>query len=288
MTAFKIALAQYPIDFFDDFSTYETKLEKWVSEAVAQNAALLVFPEYGSMELTSLLSENVRNDLHASVDALMDFWDNYERLHQKLAQQYNVHILASSFPKNRKNIAALYGPSGKIGEQGKCIMTRFEREEWNIEASNGAHVFETELGKIGIAICYDSEFPLLVRTLAEKGAELILAPSCTDTVAGYMRVRIGCQARALENQCYVAQSSVVGEALWSPATDINIGAAGLFGPPDVGFPETGIIAEGTLNEPGWVYGDVHLSKVGSVRRHGRVLNYKHWDEQKAVKAQPDQ
>lgn len=281
MSSFRIALAQYPIDFFEDFSAYEKKLELWISEAANNGAALLVFPEYGSMELVSLLDEKTRNDLNASVEGLMAFWDNYERLHERLARTYKVYILAASFPKDGKNVAAFFGPDGKIGEQAKQIMTRFEREEWNIASGkeDGLHIFDTALGPIGVAICYDVEFPLVVRTLAENGALLILVPSCTDTVAGYYRVRIGAQSRALENQCYVALCPVVGDAPWSPATDVNIGAAGLYGPPDVGFPDNGIFIEGEMNKAGWVYSEISLSRVDSVRRHGRVLNYKHWDEQ---------
>ncbi len=64
----------------------------------------------------------------------------------------------------------------------------------------GLKAFETSIGKLGILICYDNEFPMLGRRLAEMGVELVLAPSCTDTLAGSYRVRIGAQARALENQ----------------------------------------------------------------------------------------
>lgn len=281
---FRIALAQYPIECFEDIAAYQAKLERWVKEAAEAGAKLLVFPEYGAMELASLLPEPLRGDLCASVDHMMDLWTMYDQTHAALAARYGVYILGASFPKDRHNIAPLYGPEGKIGEAGKQIMTRFEREEWNITAAAPqaqTQVFTTPLGKIGVAICYDSEFPLIVRKMAEQGAILILIPSCTDTLAGYNRIKVGAQARALENQCYVAQCPTVGDAPWSPAVDVNIGAAGLYGPPDVGFPDNGILAEGVLNQPGWVYGEITPAKVESVRRHGRVLNFKHWDEQPA-------
>ena len=69
----------------------------------------------------------------------------------------------------------------------------------------------------GIAICYDIEFPLIAHAMARAGAELILAPSCTDTIAGANRVHVGARARALENQVYVAVAPTVGQAPWSPA-----------------------------------------------------------------------
>ena len=279
MTEFRIALAQYPIEFLADFDAYEQKLERWVSDAAAQGAKILVFPEYGAMELVSILPENIRPDLQASVDGLMEFWPRYEALHKDLAQRHNVYILGSSFPKDRQNIAGFYAPDGTAGYQGKLIMTRFENEEWRISPTREQTLFNTPYGKIGVAICYDSEFPLLVRGLVEAGASLILVPSCTDTLAGYNRVRIGVQARALENQCYVAQSPTVGEAPWSPATDVNIGAAGLYAPPDVGFPDNGVVVQGELNHPGWLYADINLARIESVRRHGRVLNHRDWERQ---------
>jgi hypothetical protein len=58
-----------------------------------------------------------------------------------------------------------------------------------------------------------------------------------------------------------------------------VGAAGVFGPPDKGFPETGVIALGKMNEPGWTYADVALEDVRAVRADGMVLNHRHWPEQ---------
>lgn len=277
--SFKIALAQYPIEAFEDFAEYEAKITRWVEEAVHHDAKLLVFPEYGSMELVSLLPKASQKDLQKSLKEMQQFLPKVASLHKKLSKKHNVHILAASFPINGVNTAQLYAPNGKIGVQEKRIMTRFEREEWKVDAGEDLTVFDTALGKIGIAICYDSEFPLLVRALCEAGAEIILVPSCTDSSAGYYRVKVASQARALENQCYVAQSPTVGEAPWSPATDINIGAAGLYGPPDMGFPENGVISEGTMNGIGWIYGEIDLAKVAKVRKSGQVLNFQHWTEQ---------
>ena len=101
-------------------------------------------------------------------------------------------------------------------------------------------MFDTALGRIGVLICYDSEFPLLARAQIEAGAQLLLVPSCTDSLHGYWRVRLAAQARALEGQCYAIQAPLVGNAEWSPAIDINRGAAGIFGPPDGAFPDDGI------------------------------------------------
>ncbi len=130
-------------------------------------------------------------------------------------------------------------------------MTPFEWD-WGISPGGPMRVFETALGRIGIAICYDSEFPLLVRAMAEAGAEVVLIPSCTERVSGYHRVRTAARARALENQIATVVSPTVGDALWSPAVDRNDGAAGIYVPSEPTVSDDGVLAEGTLNAPQWV------------------------------------
>jgi predicted amidohydrolase len=117
----------------------------------------------------------------------------------------------------------------------------------------------------------------VVRRLVAAGADLIAVPSCTDTAAGYQRVRIACQARALENQCFVVQAPTVGVAPWSIAVDDNVGAAGVFAPPDRGLPDDGVVALGTYNAPGWVVADLDLGAIARVRADGQVLGHRDWD-----------
>ena len=141
-------------------------------------------------------------DLEASLHEVARHWPHVEHLHLQLARDHGCHILGASGPVfeggRPVNRAVLYGPDGRIGHQDKQIMTRFEREDWDVTGAPGLRIFDTALGRIGVLICYDSEFPLLGRVLAEAGAELLLVPSCTDTVAGFHRVRIGAMARALD------------------------------------------------------------------------------------------
>jgi predicted amidohydrolase len=290
--AFTVAAAQYPIDRFRAFADYEIKITRWVSDAAGRGARLIVFPEYGAMELASLAGAETARDLKRSIEVMQDFLPAAQDLHRNLATQHQLYICAASAPMRQgdgtfRNTARLYAPSGKIGAQEKRVMTRFERDDWRIAPGEGLNVFETSLGKIGIAICYDAEFPLLVRALAEGGAEVILVPSCTDAAAGYHRVRVACAARALENQCYVVQAPTVGEADWSPAVDKNCGAANIFGPPDRFFPDDGVIATGALDRPGFIYGEIDLSLVKIVRRDGQVLNHRHWREQPGAGVLPE-
>ncbi|HXH03728.1 MAG TPA: carbon-nitrogen hydrolase family protein [Candidatus Competibacteraceae bacterium] len=276
-----IAAAQYPIEFLGDWQRYQEKLTGWVERAVAQGARLLVFPEYASLELASLFPPEVQRSLPGQLEALQDCLPHYRELHRELARRHGVHIVAGSFPVRQedgsyRNRAYFFSPEGALDYQDKLLMTRFEDEQWGISGSNVLKVFETAFGRIGITICYDSEFPLIARALVEAGAELLLAPSCTETLAGYHRVRIGCQARALENQCYTVQAPTVGEAPWSPAVDLNTGAAAIYAPPDQGLPDSGVVVQGELNVPQWVIGEIDLERVRRVRRDGNVLNHRDW------------
>jgi predicted amidohydrolase len=281
---FKLAAAQYPIDWLDGWQAYVAKLTGWVEAAVAQGSQLLVFPEYGAMELASLFPDPVPGDLHRQLGVVAELEAPVVELHQGLARRHGVHILGASLPAEVAtgrfhNRAWLYGPDGAKGCQDKIVMTPFEREQWGVSAASGLRLFETTLGRIGVCICDDVEFPLLAWALADAGAELILAPSCTETLQGYWRVRVGSQARALENQCLVVQAPTVGEARWSPAVDRNRGAAGIYGPPDLGFPDDGVLTTGVLDAPSWVYAEVDLARVAEVREAGAVLNRRHWPEQ---------
>lgn len=281
-TAFTLAAAQFPVFSPNDWREVEALITRWVEEAVAHAARLLVFPEYGSMSLAHL-DTATRSDLHGQIDAMQTHREAWLALHRRLAQAHGVYILAGSYPWRLEdgrsvNRAWFCTPNGVAEYQDKRVMTRFEREQWQISGEPELKVFDTALGRIAVNICYDSEFPLQARAQCEAGAEIILVPSCTDTLAGYHRVRVGAQARALENQCYVVQSPIVGEAAWSPAVDVNIGAAGVYGPPDRGFPDDGVIAQGALNEPAWLYATIDPAKVAQVRGEGAVFPFRHWPE----------
>ncbi|MCB2127391.1 MAG: carbon-nitrogen hydrolase family protein [Rhodobacteraceae bacterium] len=283
----KIAAAAYPLDWFESWVDYETKIAAWVSEAAGQGAELLVFPEYGAMELASLGGRKVAGDLEGALREVDRHKPASDAMHARLAAHHGVHILSGSGPvydvshagDRPVNRASLFGPDGVIGHQDKVMMTRFEREDWHVVAGEGLKVFETALGRIGVLICYDSEFPLLGRAMAEAGTEILLVPSATEALAGFTRVRVGAMARALEGQMIAVHAPVVGAAPWCAGMEENIGRASVYGPPDRGFPPTGILAEAALGAPGWVYAEASRAAVAEVRADGAVLNFRHWPEQ---------
>jgi predicted amidohydrolase len=282
--AFRIATAQYPIGYFADWQAYQRHIEAWTQDAVDNGANLLLWPEYAAMELASLFARDVQQDLQRQLAALQELVDAYRALYRTLANRYSIAIQAGTIPVRQaddsyRNRAYLYTPDGEIGAQDKLQMTRFENEQWGIQGGDTIEVFPTPFGTLAISVCYDSEFPLIARKQVELGADVILVPSCTDTLAGYHRVKIGCQARALENQCYVVQACTVGRAEWSPAVDENCGAAAVYAPADYGFPADGVVVAGKLNESGWLYADLDTRHVATVRQSGQVFNYRDWDRQ---------
>ena len=283
MGTITIAAAQYPIEAFDSLAGYVAKLERWVAEAAANGAQLLVFPEYGAMEYAAASGAATAGDLQRSLAAVSDALAEMDAAHAKLARRHGVHILAASGPSARPdghfvNAARLFSPSSQMGVQEKLIMTPFERD-WGISSGQDVRVFETALGRIGVAICYDSEFPLIVRAQAEAGAEIILIPSCTEFVSGYHRVRTAALARALENTCVTVLSPTVGDAQWSPSVDRNAGAAGIMVPAEHAFSETGVLAEGDFNAVQWVYGTVDLDRLREIKTLGEMRNSADWSAQ---------
>lgn len=284
----RIAAAAYPLDPLPDWDAYAAKLSDWVARGAATGADLLVFPEYGAMELAHLDGPEAAADLTRALGAVDRHIPAADALHADLAARHGVHVLAASAPVRADgkwvNRARLFAPGGLLGAQDKQVMTRFEREHWDVSPGGPLTLFDTALGRIGVLICYDAEFPLLGRALAEAGAEILLVPSCTDALAGYWRVRVGAMARALEGQCVVVQSPTVGDAPWCPAVDENHGAAAIYGPPDRGFPATGVLAEGAMDAPGWVVAEADRAAIAAVRADGQVLNHHHWPESAARNA----
>lgn len=255
---------------------WAARLDEDVSAAVAEGAELLVLPEYAPLEASFVNAPDLEGELaRALVTAPAVCAAAAE-----IARRHGVWLLAGSLPVAGRgrvvNRAPLISPDGMVAMQDKHVPTRFEAEQWEISPGEPPSVFETPWGKIGIAVCFDAEFPTLVRAQVEAGAWLILVPACTDTRHGFGRVRVACAARAMENQCFVGLAPMVGEAPWSAALDVNHGHAALFGPIDRGFPEDGVLARGPDDEGAWVFVDADPERLKKVRAEGAVLNHLRW------------
>ena len=278
----KIAAAAYPPQWHPDWASLDAKIDAWVRKACEDSADLLVFPEYAGVEAALVGPPQDRSPLDW-VEACVAVQDEWIALNTVLAQKYDVHILAGSIPWRdggaTTNMAALCGPKGQAEFQHKMILTPYERDEMGLDAGKTLCLFDTALGKIGVLICYDSEFPLLARSLAAAAADMILVPSNTDFPAGQTRVRQSCRARAIEQQCLIVQAPLIGAVRDCTILDTQTGRAGLFCPPDHGLPADGIIAQGETDVAGWTYGEVDPQAIAAPRQSGQVGNFHHWGEQ---------
>lgn len=284
MTTLRLALHQYPVERPESIAAWAAKLDRWLAEARANGAELAVMPEYACVELGSALSGLSPASEAEELSAMVAAAPEILAAMRGAAQRAGLWLLPGSLPMRDedgaiRNRAPLITPEGRLAFQDKHAMTRFETERWGVSAGAGPRVFDTPWGRIGVSICYDSEFPKHVRAQVEAGAWLVLVPTCTDTLHGFNRVRFSAAARALENQCFVAVSPTVGDAPWSAALDRNRGTAAVHGPIDRGFPEDGVIAEGTADQGQWVYADLDPARIEAVRRDGAVLNHRDWPRQ---------
>lgn len=278
----RLGLLQYPVERPASVAAWATKLDRWLAEGRAAGGELLVLPEYACVELGAALSGRDVPDEAAELAAMVAIAEEVLAAMREAARRHAVWLLPGTLPMRDGtsgrvvNRAPLITPEGRLAHQEKRMMTRFESERWGVSCGADPAVFETPWSLIGVSICYDVEFPKHVRAQVEAGAWLILAPTCTDSMHGFNRVRLAAQARALENQCYVAIAPTVGEAPWSAALDRNRGFAAVFGPVDRGFPEDGVLARGPLDMPGWVFCDLDPARLDEVREHGAVRNHRDW------------
>ncbi|HET9031588.1 MAG TPA: carbon-nitrogen hydrolase family protein [Dokdonella sp.] len=276
----KVAVAKYPVEAPRDFAAFAAKQRVLLAQAQRGGAELAVLPEYLSLELAAGLSPEIRSDLTASMAALQPLQSAWNALYQGLARELGMFIQAGTFltelgQGRYRNRAWWFAPDGRNGFQDKLQLTGFERATGIIESGDSLEVFEAGAVRTGIAVCYDVQFPLPVRSQWEHGARLLLVPSCTDTEAGATRVRVGCMARALENRLFVAQAVTAGIAEWSPALDINTGEASVYSPMDHGLPADGLLAS-TRGDEVWAIAQLDFAGLEASRATAQVANDRDW------------
>ncbi|MFN8394050.1 MAG: carbon-nitrogen hydrolase family protein [Bacteroidia bacterium] len=281
----RVAVASYAFNSVPTVEDWRMLANAWVQHAADLGADLIVFPEYASLEMLAAFPPDVQQDMGRNLSTLQELLDSYLETFALAAAQAGKLIVAPSIPvwveDRYVNRAFVFSPRGMVGWQDKFFMTRFEDEDWGVASPADLELtlFEAEWGSFGIQTCYDVEFPLGSGLLCGAGAELIVVPSCTETVRGATRVHVGARARALENQCWVAVAQTVGDAPWSPVVDVNYGYAAVYSTPDAGLPEDGILGTLDVNDPGWLVCSIDFEAIARVRREGQVFNFRHSQEQ---------
>lgn len=271
----RVASVQYWIRPVESFRQFADQVRGLVETAKDYKVGILVFPEYFTVQLLTL--GDLRKPIQEQVRDLARQRDSYLDLMASMAKEHGIYMLAGTMPTIDDgedavyNRAYFFSPRGEFGCQSKLHMTRWEKEDWLVTPGSRLHVFDTDFGKMAIAVCYDVEFPEIARAAAREGCDVLLVPSCTDERQGYLRVRYCAQARAVENQMYVVHACTVGSLPMVPAVSLNYGLASILTPSDFPFARDGIVSEGNPNQEMMVIGDLNLETIRHAREDGTVL-----------------
>jgi predicted amidohydrolase/GNAT superfamily N-acetyltransferase len=267
----RIACVQYQMRRIASFEDFAQQVSYFVGVAADYRADFLLLPELVSAQLLS--AEDTRT-AKEGMRRLAAYRDRFETLMRGLAVKHGITIIAGSLPvlegDRLLNVAFTCLPSGEVVAQPKLHITPTERSAWGISGGFSLRPIDAPKTRIGVLICYDIEFPEAARYLADLGAEILFVPFCTDTRQSYLRVRYCAQARAIENQLYVAMAGNVGNLPDVGHLDINYGQAAVLTPSDFAFARDGIAAEADSNEETVLICDVDLNALHSVRSSGTV------------------
>jgi predicted amidohydrolase/GNAT superfamily N-acetyltransferase len=267
----RIACVQYQMREVTSFEEFARQVSYFVDVAADSDADFVLFPELFSVQLLSMTKTKSPRE---GMRQLAKFAPRLVKLLRKLAVQYGVTLIGGGHPtkvgKELRNVATICLPDGSVAEQHKLHITPNERKWWGISGGHSLPVIEAPAAKIGVLICYDSEFPEAARYLADQGAEIIFVPFCTNDRQGYLRVRTCSAARAVENQVYVALAGNVGNLPDVENMDVQYGQAAIFTPSDFMFARDGIAAEADSNEETVLICDLDLDDLHEARALGTV------------------
>lgn len=269
----RIGLVQWQMRSLKTFEMLCEQIEFFMDTVAGYKSDFILFPELFNAPLMSEFNNQSQAEAIRSLtyytELLRDKFINY-------AITFNVNIITGSMPFIRKgqlyNVGYLCRRDGSIERYTKIHVTPNEVNAWGIIGGNRLRVYDTDAGKIGILVCYDVEFPELARLLALQGMEILFVPFLTDTQNAFTRVRCCAQARAIENECFVAIAGCVGNLPKVHNMDIQYAQSAVFTPADFAFPTNGIKAEATPNSEAVLIADLELDLLRKTRMHGSVHN----------------
>ncbi|CAN5140930.1 bifunctional GNAT family N-acetyltransferase/carbon-nitrogen hydrolase family protein [soil metagenome] len=274
-TKARLGLVQWQMRPLKDFDALCEQVEFFVDAASDYKSDFILFPEFFHAPLMAEYNNLTEAE---AIRGLAKYTEPLKAKFTELAIAYNTNIITGSFPaiENGKlyNIGYLCHRNGLVEEYQKIHITPGEREAWGLVGGDKLRTFNTDCGKIGILICYDVEFPELSRLLANEGMDILFVPFLTDTQNAYTRVRHCAQARAIENECFVAIAGSVGNLPKVNNMDIQYAQSAVFTPCDFAFPTNGIKAEATANTEMTLIVDVDLSLLKELNHNGSVTNLK--------------
>lgn len=269
----RLGLIQWQMRLYKDFEELMQQAEYFIDAVSGYRSDFALFPEFFN---APLMADNNHLPVSEAIRELSKFTDEIVKRFSELAISYNINVITGSMPEMKNdllyNVGYLCRRDGSIERYEKLHVTPDESKVWGMQGGSSLQTFDTDCGKIGILICYDSEFPELSRLLADEGMEILFVPFLTDTQNGYSRVRLCAQARAIENECYVAIAGSVGNLPKVHNMDIQYAQSAVFTPCDFSFPSNGIKAEATPNTEMILIADVDLGLLRELNQFGSVKN----------------
>jgi predicted amidohydrolase/GNAT superfamily N-acetyltransferase len=274
-TVVRLGLIQWQMRLYKDLDELMQQAEYFVDAVSGYRSDFALFPEFFN---APLMADNNHLPESEAIRELAKYTPIIVQKFSELAITYNINIITGSMPELKDgllyNAGYLCRRDGTTDRYEKLHVTPDEAKVWGMQGGNEIKTFNTDCGKIGVLICYDSEFPELSRILAEEGMDILFVPFLTDTQNGYSRVRHCAQARAIENECYVAIAGSVGNLPKVNNMDIQFAQSMVFTPCDFSFPANGIKAEATTNTEMILIADVDLDLLKDLNQFGSVRNLK--------------
>jgi len=271
----RIGLVQWQMRPFKDLDALYEQIEFFVDAISGYQSDFGLFPELFNAPLMSQFNHMPPPD---AIRELAKFTEPIRDKFKELAISYNINLITGSMPflEDGKlyNVGYVCHRSGKIDMYRKLHITPNEVFHWGMTGGHELNVFDTDCGKIGVLICYDVEFPELPRLLADDGMKILFVPFLTDTQNGFTRVQRCAQARAIENECYVAIAGSVGNLPKVNNMDIQFAQSAVFTPSDFSFPTNGTKSEATPNTEMTLLADVDIHLLKELHEYGSVKNLK--------------
>lgn len=271
----RLGLVQWQMRPYKDIDALLQQAEYFIDAVAGYRSDFALFPEFFNAPL--MAKDNHLSEPEA-IRQLAEHTDDIVQRFSNFSISYNINIVTGSMPETRNgklyNVGYLCKRDGTVERYEKLHVTPDEASVWGMQGGDELRVFDTDCGKIGILICYDSEFPELSRLLADQGMDILFVPFLTDTQNGYSRVRHCAQARAIENECYVAIAGSVGNLPNVHNMDMQYAQSMVFTPCDFAFPTNGIKAEATPNTEMMVIADLDIDLLRELHQFGSVRNLK--------------
>lgn len=204
---FKVALAQMSCERGNKPANIK-KIEKTVARAKKQKADLVIFPE---LSLTGYVLKDQLYELAEPIPG------SSTKIIEDIAKKAKLHLVFGMPELSEKTQATLYntavlvGPEGFIGKYRKMYLPNhsvFEEKRY-FRGGYETAAFDTDLGKIGLTICYDMFFPEVSRLTRLKGAQVIVCISASPAVRRAFFETLTA-ARAIENTAFLIYVNLVG------------------------------------------------------------------------------